>query len=88
MLAYRSTAEVFSKRKSTNKLPEFVEFGDWGDVVLQEVRDRDAEKKQEAKEYADARNHAKERHFAVGDLVLLKRRKKKKKRTNCLRRIK
>lgn len=84
LLPYRSTnlrttrvspVELSSERKLTTKLPEFVEAGDQSDVVLQQVRDRDTERKQEAQQYADARNHAKDRHIAVGDSVLLERRK-------------
>ena len=84
LLPYRSTnhrktrvspVKLSSERKLTTKLPEFVEAGDQSDVVLQQVRDRDTERKQEAQQYADARNHAKDRHIAVGDSVLLERRK-------------
>ena len=83
-VAYRSTnlrttrvspVELSSERKLTTKLPEFVEAGDQSDVVLQQVRDRDTERKQKAQQYADARNHAKDRHIAVGDSVLLDIRK-------------
>ena len=41
-------------------------------VALQQVRDRDSEKKQ-AKHYADTRYHAKDRAIAVGDAVLLEK---------------
>ena len=84
LLPYRSTnlrttrvspVELSSERKLTTKLPEFVEAGDQSDVVLQQVRDRDTERKQKAQQYADARNHAKDRHIAVGDSLLLERRK-------------
>lgn len=47
--------------------------------VLQQVRERDAEKKkQQAQQYADARNYLKERHTAVGDSVVLGRREENK----------
>ena len=45
------------------------------DVALQQVRDRDSEKKQQAKHYADTRYHAKDRPIAVGDAVLLERKR-------------
>ena len=69
LLAYRSTnltttvvssAELLFKRKLTTKLPEFDGVGDGSDVVLQQVGDRDAKKKQKAKQYAHARIHVKE----------------------------
>ena len=47
------------------------------DVPLQQVRDRDSEKKQ-AKHYADTRYHAKDRAIAVGDAVLLERKRENK----------
>lgn len=46
--------------------------------VLQQVRERDAEKKQQAQQYADARNYLKERHTAVGDSAVLGRREENK----------
>lgn len=46
--------------------------------VLQQVRERDAEKKQQAQQYADARNYLKERHTAVRDSVVLGRREENK----------
>ena len=58
LLAYRSTntttgfspAELFFKRKLTTKLPELTDLEEKkNDVVLQQVRDRDAERKQQAK---------------------------------------
>lgn len=42
------------------------------------MRDRDSEKKQQAKHYADKRYHAKDRPIAVGDAVLLDRRRENK----------
>ena len=39
------------------------------------MRDRGAEKKQQAKHYADTRNHAKDRPSAMADVVLLERRR-------------
>ena len=48
------------------------------DVALQQVRDRDSEKKQQAKLYADTRYHAKDRPIIVGDAVLLERKRENK----------
>ena len=88
LLAYRSTshtttgvspAELFFKRKLTTKQPEFTEGGEGQvGVALQQVRDRDPEKKQQAKHYADTKYHAKDRPIAVGDAVLLERRRENK----------
>ena len=88
LLAYRSTshttmdvspAELFLKRKLTTKLPEFTEGGESQmDMALQQVRDRDSEKKQEAKLYADTGYHAKDRPITVGDAVLLERKRENK----------
>ena len=85
LLAYRLTgigvspAELFFKRKLTIKLPELTEVDEkQSGVVYQQVRDRDAERKQLAKDYADRRNHAKDRAVHVGDVVLLERRKDNK----------
>lgn len=47
-------------------------------MALQQVRDRDPEKKQQAKHYADTKYHAKDRPIAVGDAVLLERRRENK----------
>ena len=75
LLAYRSTshtttgvspAKLFFKMKLTTKLPEFTEGRESQmGVALQQVRDRDSEKKQQAKHYADTRYHAKDRPIAV-----------------------
>lgn len=43
------------------------------DVVLQQVRDRDSVKKQQAIYYADTIYHAKDRPIAVGDAVVLEK---------------
>ena len=48
------------------------------DVALQQVRDQDSEKKQQAKLYADTRYHAKDRPIIVGDAVLLERKRENK----------
>lgn len=89
LLAYQSTnhsttrvtpAEMFFKRKLTTKFHELKEAGkeqQWK-VVFQQVRDRDSEKKQLAKDYANRRNHAKERSVGIGDAVLLEKRKEDK----------
>ena len=86
LLAYRSTshtttgvspAELLFKRRLTTKLPEFTELGEnQMDVVLQQVRDRDSAKKQQAKYYADTRYHAKDRPITVGDAVLLEKKER------------
>ena len=86
LLAYRSTnhtttgvspAELFFKRKLTTKLPELTELEEkQNDVVLQQVRDR--KRKQQAKDYADTRYHAKDRAIDVGDAVLLEKRRENK----------
>ena len=47
-------------------------------MVYQHARDRDAERKKLTKDYADRRNHAKDRAVSVGDAVLLERRKENK----------
>ena len=47
-------------------------------MVLQQVHDRDAERKQQAKDYADTRYHAKNRAIDVGDAVLLGKRRENK----------
>ena len=44
-------------------------------MVFHQVMDRDAERKLQAKDYADKRNHAKDRAINVGDAVLLERRR-------------
>jgi len=72
MLAQRNCFSTL--RKLTTKLPEFKEGGESQvDVALQQVRDRDPEKKQQAKHYAEMRYHSKDRPIAVGDAVLLER---------------
>ena len=53
------------------------------DVTLQQVRDRDSEKKQLTKHYADTRYHAKDRPIAVGDAVLLERKRVNKLPPSC-----
>ena len=93
LLAYRSTshittgvspAELFFKRKLTTKLPEFTGDGESQmGVALQQVRDRDSEKKKQAKHYANTRYHAKDRAIAVGDAVLLERKRENKLSSSC-----
>lgn len=93
ILAYRwtsntttsvSPAELFFKRKLTTKLPEFTDSGEnQMDAVLQQVRDRDSEKKQQAKHYVDTRYHAKDRPIAVGDAVLLEKKRENKLSPSC-----
>ena len=48
------------------------------DMTLQKVRDRDSEKKQLAKHYAEMRYHSKDRPIAVGDVVLFERKRENK----------
>ena len=47
-------------------------------MALEQVRDRDSEKKKQAKHYAHTRYHAKDRAIAVGDAVLLERKRENK----------
>ena len=44
-------------------------------MSLEQVKDRDSEKKKQAKHYADTRYHAKDRAIAVRDAVLLERKR-------------
>lgn len=73
----KSPAELLFNRKMRGKLPElhptFIDF---------EVRDRDAEQKQQHKLYADDRRNAEYSEVAVGDKVLLKQEKVDKFSTN------
>lgn len=70
MLAQRNCFSTL--RKLTTKLPEFKEGGESQvDVALQQVTDRESEKKQQAKHYAEMRYHSKDRPIAVGNAVLL-----------------
>ena len=88
LLAYRSTnhtttgvspAELFLKRKLSTKLPELTDVKEKETgVTYQQVRDRDAERKQLAKDYADVRRQAADRDIKVGDVVLLEKRKENK----------
>ena len=88
LLAYRSTAhtttgkspaELLLGRSLSTKLPDIGELGETGDNVRQQnVRDRDAEKKQAAADYADQRRQSTERDLGTGDLVLLEKKKENK----------
>ena len=83
LLAYRSTAhtttgkspaEMLYGRNISTKLPDIGELGEVDDSVsLQQTRDRDAEKKQVAADYADKRRRASEKELETGDLVLLEK---------------
>ena len=63
-----SPAELLFGRKLRTKLPDLRE----SNVLDEEMRDRDHERKDQGKEYADNRRGAKECEFTVGDKVLLK----------------
>jgi hypothetical protein len=77
LIAYRNTphpttgmcpAELMFRRKLRTKLPELRE-----NVRLdEEMRDKDREKKEKMKGYADKRRNAKESNLSEGDKVLLK----------------
>ena len=87
LLAYRSTAhtttgkspaEMLYGRNISTKLPDIGELGEVDDSVsLQQTRDRDAEKKQVAADYADKRRRASEKELETGDLVLLEKKDNK-----------
>ena len=88
VLAYRSTAhtttgkspaEMLYGRNISTKLPDIGELGEVDDnVSLQQTRDRDAEKKQVATDYADNRRQASEKELETGDLVLLEKKMENK----------
>ena len=87
-LAYRSTAhtttgksaaEMLYGRNISTKLPDIGELSEVDDSAsLQQTRDRDAEKKQVAADYADKRRQASEKELETGDLVLLEKKKENK----------
>ena len=78
LLTYRSTpnkttgvspAKLIFNREIRTKIPLFKEEA----VKFQEVKDRDAEKKQKGKDHADQRRHAVESEVVIGDKVLMER---------------
>ena len=82
LIMYRSTphsttrvspAKLLYGREYRSKLPQLEEFT--GDS---EVRDRDSEKKEKEKLYADSKRNTAENKIQVGDRVLLKQEKKNK----------
>ena len=88
LLEYRSTAhtttgkspaEMLYDRNISTKLPDIGKLGEVDDSAsLQQTRDRDAEKKQVAADYADKRRQASEKELETGDLVLLEKKKENK----------
>jgi len=74
-----SPMELFFKRKLATKPPECTDGRESQiSVALQQVRDRDSEKKKQAKYYADTKYHARDRAIAVGDAVLLEKKRENK----------
>ena len=82
LIAYRTTphtttgvspAEILFGRKLRCKMPSLAETKN-----VEDVRDKDAEKKGKAKEYADAKRNAVESDIAVGDQVLLRQKQDNK----------
>ena len=88
LLAYRSTphsttgkspAELLFRRKLKTKMPELVDLEEEEmEVSDQGVRDRDTQRKQSGKDYADKRFHARDRNVREGDNVLLEKKKENK----------
>ena len=88
LLAYRSTAhnttgkspaELLYGRNISTKLPDIGELGEVDESAsLRQTRDRDAEKKQVAADYAEKRRQASEKELETGDLVLLEKKKENK----------
>ena len=88
-MAYRSTpnittgkspAELLYGRNIGTKLPDIGEMGeiDERSVQQQQVKDRDAEQKQIAADYANKKRQAIDRELETGDLVLLEKKKDNK----------
>ncbi|KAL9970182.1 hypothetical protein ACROYT_G022515 [Oculina patagonica] len=82
LVMYRSTphsttgfspAELLFRRRVKTKLPQLQEFR-----IEDEVRDRDSERKEKGKVYADYRRNARESEFQEGDKVLLRQEKENK----------
>ena len=84
LLTYRSTphcvtgvspAEMLFRRKLRTKLPE---LSDHQGSIDSEIRDRDKERKEKGKLYADEKRRAEDCQLKEGDLVLLKQNKQNK----------
>ena len=82
LMMYRSTphsttgvspAELLFGRRIRTKLPQLQEF-----TVGDEVRDRDSERKEKGKVYADCKRNAQESKIQEGDKVLLRQEKENK----------
>ena len=82
LMMYRSTphsttgvsqTELLFRRHIRTKLPHLQEFS-----IEDEVRDRDSERKEKGKVYADCQRNARERQIREGDKVLLGKDKEKK----------
>lgn len=69
----KSPSELLNGRKLKSTLPQIQH-----DLAPQEVRQTDAKRKTEMKEYADRYSHAKNTDLSVGDKVLLKQPKQNK----------
>ena len=69
----KSPSELLNGRKLKSTLPQIQH-----DLAPQEVRQTDAKRKTEMKEYADRCSHAKNTDLSVGDKVLLKQPKQNK----------
>ena len=68
-----SPAELLFGRRIRTKLPQLQEF-----TVEDEVRDRDSERKEKGKVYADCKRNAQESKIQEGDKVLLRQEKENK----------
>lgn len=86
LLAYRSThhsttgrspAELLFGRQLKTKLPEFVPEEE-REILYQDVRDLDSERKQANKDYIDRKFHTRDKNVSQGDLVLLEKKKENK----------
>ena len=82
LMMYRSTphsttgvspAELLFERRIRIKLPHLQEFS-----IEDEVRDRDSERKEKGKVYADCKRNARESEIQEGDKVLLRQEKETK----------
>ena len=87
LMAYRSTphsttgkspAELLFRRVMKTKMPELTYMEEEVEGGDQAVRDRDAQRKQTNKDYADKKLRAKERDVGEGDVVLLEQRRENK----------
>ena len=87
LMAYRSTphsttgkspAELLFRRVMKTKMPKLTYMEEEVEGGDQAVRDRDAQRKQTNKDYADKKLRAKERDVGEGDVVLLEQRRENK----------